>query len=449
MPRNQSGTLNDLPTTDNAQCIGGSAIAKRAIGRSQDGPDGLPPTVKLAAESVRREIQRLDELLGLLECAEVDLIDQERLGRDQSAALEHSRTRHLKRLIRYRRIRNRFREAEETDRADSSTKQIELDRSNRQLADAVAMLESARDARAMDADEHQTEIEGLREQLDLALRKAEESEAQLMQATARSARVSSELERACEQIIALETSLESLSSGAASGGAAENDETLRLLEEVQGEVEQLRKACRELNGENANLAKEIADLRMRAASRDVVVPQAAESMTWEQRKAAILEQLRQEDLGGAMPEQESQSLRQMIQKTSEEVEHRDREIAELRELLDQQSATFNARSNGDEVAMGAAGIAMMFDSDDLICEERGRLKEVQAEWDAKLRKAEVELSMERAKLARERRDVELKQGELEDKLRQIAQDQTPAQRQEEGKAPRRRWLTQLGLGDGG
>ena len=68
-----------------------------------------------------------------------------------------------------------------------------------------------------------------------------------------------------------------------------------------------------------------------------------------------------------------------------------------------------AQQVGD-VAIGAAAVAQLLDTDELVRQERESLKQLQDGLREQLRKAEVDISLERAKLARER-------AELDEKLR--------------------------------
>ena len=119
------------------------------------------------------------------------------------------------------------------------------------------------------------------------------------------------------------------------------------------------------------------------------------------------------------------------------MERRDQEIADLKTLIEQQSIAH------DGMSIGVAAIAEMIESDSLIISERIRLKELRDEWEQKQRQAEIEMSMERAKLARERL-------ELQEKTRNY-NDDNPPQTAEEIKASkantRGRWLARLGLRD--
>jgi hypothetical protein len=98
-----------------------------------------------------------------------------------------------------------------------------------------------------------------------------------------------------------------------------------------------------------------------------------------------------------------------------------------------------------DLAVGAAAITRIFDDDELIREERSRLKEIQAEWEAKFRDMEIAASIERASLARERRQLECQNAELEEQLAHLKQEL----RQESiaGPTQPRRWFAKLGLGE--
>ena len=117
------------------------------------------------------------------------------------------------------------------------------------------------------------------------------------------------------------------------------------------------------------------------------------------------------------------------------------EIEELKQLLDQQAG------NIGDVAVGASAIAEMLDQDDLIREERENLNRLQEEWREKLRKAEVDISLERAKLARDK-------AQLEEELQSIKQERerygnaSTSDDECGGKSKQsRRWLARLGIKD--
>ena len=68
------------------------------------------------------------------------------------------------------------------------------------------------------------------------------------------------------------------------------------------------------------------------------------------------------------------------------------------------------------------------------------------EWREKLREAEIDLSMQRAALARERVDIGEKSRQLEEELENVRAEAEAASNGSKGKqAGRGRWLTRLGL----
>ena len=85
-------------------------------------------------------------------------------------------------------------------------------------------------------------------------------------------------------------------------------------------------------------------------------------------------------------------------------------------------------------------VESVLDGDEIIRRERENLAKLQDEWKEKLREAELEISVQRAKIARE-------QAELEDKLREFRAFGSPATQSESVEKPKRRWLAKLGIVD--
>ncbi len=205
------------------------------------------------------------------------------------------------------------------------------------------------------------------------------------------------------------------------------------------DTEQMTAELADLREQNADLATQLARLQITGFHNPPHLNLSnlnQESMTWEQRKRLILQQLENET-AAANPEEyqnHRNEVEAIIRTTQCEIERREQEIAELKSIIEQQSNT------RDGVAIGAAAIAQMIDSDELVRAEREKLAAIQQEWEAKLREAEIEMSLERAKLSRER-------AELEERLRKPdtvkpAPTETPPSA--DGK-PVRRWLEHLGL----
>jgi hypothetical protein len=83
----------------------------------------------------------------------------------------------------------------------------------------------------------------------------------------------------------------------------------------------------------------------------------------------------------------------------------------------------------------------LIDADEIIAAERKRVAELEAQWEEKVRAAELEMSVERARLAREQAALKERMLELE-----LGLPQTPPADGGDAR-PRRRWLSALGLGD--
>ena len=89
------------------------------------------------------------------------------------------------------------------------------------------------------------------------------------------------------------------------------------------------------------------------------------------------------------------------------------------------------------------------DRDDLIREERQRLADLQNEWREKIRQTEVELSLERAKLARQRAELDERARPSDDSLSNSKNDKArdAAKENSARQLPRGRWLARLGITD--
>jgi hypothetical protein len=146
--------------------------------------------------------------------------------------------------------------------------------------------------------------------------------------------------------------------------------------------------------------------------------------------------LEDEDCDGvtdAARKKERATIEQTIAATDRAMADKERELAEVR-------ASGGGMSAGQEEHH--ARVAAV-DADEAIVAEREKLAQLQAEWEEKLRAAELEVSLERAKLAREQAALKEKMFEF-----QKAEPQGILGNDADGK-PRRRWLAALGLGEEG
>lgn len=218
-----------------------------------------------------------------------------------------------------------------------------------------------------------------------------------------------------------------------------HQQSLSQLAHLEAELQSARQRIAELEAQNGDLASQVAAKHFRNAGTGHDSAPSLESLSWEERKRMILSRLESEDRASEDDAHSAdlQSLRDVVQRTDREIMRRDAEISELRQLLEQQSSTLGG------MAVGAAAIAELIDQDELVRQEREKLQEMQRQWEAKLRQAEIDVSLERARLARQRQELEQRNAELEEQLCHQTRENQHAPT-EAGK-PARRWLTKLGL----
>jgi DNA repair exonuclease SbcCD ATPase subunit len=159
-------------------------------------------------------------------------------------------------------------------------------------------------------------------------------------------------------------------------------------------------------------------------------------LDWEMQKLRLLGAMRSE--ADENVDGDQATIEGTIRITDEILAQKDQEIAELKQVLDHQSSNLGA------LAVGASAIGELFDSDELIRHEREKLQEMQLEWREKLRTAEIEISLERATLARERAAIE----ELQANQPPVVEAPPPPDPAvTPRKSSRGRWLARLGLRD--
>ena len=88
-----------------------------------------------------------------------------------------------------------------------------------------------------------------------------------------------------------------------------------------------------------------------------------------------------------------------------------------------------------------AALGELIDQDAVIREERQSLKRLQEEWMEKLRQAEMDISLERANMARQKAELDEKRRLLDMRTLAALPDATMSA----GKSGRGRWLARLGL----
>ena len=207
--------------------------------------------------------------------------------------------------------------------------------------------------------------------------------------------------------------------------AAEDTERLnRRLEMAMQEI-------RDLKQQNADLAEQ--SKQSGSSSRPVEV--STIGFDWESQKQRLLQQL-SSSFDSSDPVQAKEKLRceEVIRTTDRVIAEKDREIADLRQQL--------AEQPDEQATQKQAATESVLSADDVIKTERARLVEIQSQWQDKLRQAEIEISIEKAKIARERL-------QMEEKMRlhtaQNPADGTPSTPGETKTPHRGRWLSRLGL----
>jgi hypothetical protein len=167
---------------------------------------------------------------------------------------------------------------------------------------------------------------------------------------------------------------------------------------------------------------------------------AGGALDWESQKRRLLEQLSEES-DESLDADERTAIENAIKMTDEVIAEKEAELEELRRLLEYRSAMV------PDAAVGAAALGAVLDADELIVEERERLKGLQKEWEEKLRSAEVDLSLERARLSRERLELDDARREIDEFRKEFAAaSKKPGSKTEPG-SPKRRWMFRLGLSD--
>lgn len=290
--------------------------------------------------------------------------------------------------------------------------------------------------RAREQSSHQESSSGVGRHIEDVLARLEEQLTGLDSASGRDRSEAAALREQNEELIAeiesLRAQLEAAGSAAAAS-AAETGDTERVAE-LEAALAEAEGALQDLRLQNEELAGRVATKRMKPTDNDAPTG----PLSWEQQKQRLLKQLENEDTSSSSTTTSTgESVEDFVRRTQKLLADRDKEIAELRQLLTEQADA----SSG--LAVGAAAIADMLDQDQLIREEREKLQVIQKQWQEKLRAAEIELSLERAQLSRQRLEMEERMAKLaedEDRLRAACKETERT----EG-AGSRRWLARLGL----
>ncbi|MBL9165286.1 MAG: hypothetical protein JNL18_21340 [Planctomycetaceae bacterium] len=212
---------------------------------------------------------------------------------------------------------------------------------------------------------------------------------------------------------------------------ADDSAIRQQMEDLQHRFEMTLDDLRKANQVNHELRGQLAAAQSAAGSAIV-----AGGSDWASQRARLMAMLEDEDYEGvsdAARKKERATIESTIAATDRAIADKDRELAELRA-----SGIGIGGDAGDYQARNAA-----IDADEAIIAEREKLAMMQAEWEEKVRKAELEFALERAKLARDQAALKEKMFEF-----QKTDPQGILANDADGK-PRRRWLAALGLGEEG
>jgi len=186
---------------------------------------------------------------------------------------------------------------------------------------------------------------------------------------------------------------------------------------------------RDLKKKNTQLEAQ----RAVAAANGAPVSSAPGGGSWEATKLRMLASLEGEgDDGDEERAEERATIESTIHITDEALARKDREIAEL--MLQLAEGT-------SKVPEESEAVRQLVDADAMIAEHRVRTAKLEEEMQEKLRAAELEISVERAKLAREKAHLADLKAEIDSQRASGDVPSVPGAIQH----PKRRWLAKLGL----
>jgi hypothetical protein len=384
--------------------------------------------VEMAA--VRQRLAEVEAQLAAAQKRHAELESELSEAREQVAA-EQEATKAQRRRIAREFKQHRAERLEEFDRRKAELLSLEQARcaavaGNADAAQADAARAELLAAAQQRAEALESEIDRLRASLELvdgehareleALRSAAPIEGDHVElATLRAERD----DLSAQLALAEARSKDQESAGEA--GTREKGDLQRRFEMAVEEVRELKRANAEL------------EVKLKSRPGTAVPAISGGGMDWEAQKQRLLESLEADGNDDEDAVAERTNIEATIRITDQIVAQKDREIAELKLLLEQQSASAGAYSAGVN--------AELFDHDEVILQERNRLLEAQKEWRDKIGKAEIDVSVERAKVGRER-------AELEEKIRQFQAEQERRDSAADPNLPTKgRWLARLGLKD--
>jgi chromosome segregation ATPase len=333
--------------------------------------------------------------------------------------------------------------AEMTRRYESAMEEVTYHK--QRVQQKLDELESKRE----ELDEAQAELKRQRQRIAAELksqrerqrRELDERRAELDRrggATGEAEELARELAEAREQLAQAEEQLTAPQNGrAASRPEADDDDSGEDQDTALADMTRRYELAME---DLRDQKRRVSELERQAAAGPRPAPPApGQKLDWEAQKRQLLAALEADsDEGDEERQEEKLKIRDVISRTAAAIAEKDAEIERLNQLLAEQT------SAASEVAVGAAAFADILANDELVRGERERLQQLQREWEDKLRQAEIDLSVQRAKMARERADIEERQRALQE--HQSEHGDTPAGPATPPAKPQRgRWLSRLGL----
>jgi chromosome segregation ATPase len=204
--------------------------------------------------------------------------------------------------------------------------------------------------------------------------------------------------------------------------------------DLQRRFEMAVEDVRELKTRNAELEAKLSSTPSRGGS-------TADSgaMDWESQKRRLLASLEDAtESNEPLPEKERITIEDTIEMTDAVVAEKDREIERLKsELVETSRANVSSTEAQQQQQTNE-----LLDADEVIAEHRKRIAQLEREMEDKLRTAELELSVERAKITREKAEIEELRSDLESRRHSAPAGGAAAS---PGSPPRRRWLSKLGI----
>ncbi len=444
----------------------GEELARRSAQLQQQAEAMEEMKTELAARQAEWEklyrgvIEQQQAFTGQLKLQqdEIALRQQEFLEQQAAAAAAETGLMREKKEIEAGRVKLESRRAEiDALRESLQTRQDDLERRNQELNARTAETESrrrsiARELRAQhaanlkelelkrlalkqeakaDHSELQRQVESLKEECRILRDKFAAAENSMDRAEVE--RIKAENKEMADHLAVLERQLVETRQGLA--GAQNNRGTGDEDDDLNRRYEMSLDDLRELKARNEELQEQLARARQGGGANAGHIRPGV--LNWEAEKMRILaaleanfEEENEED------REEKPKIQDVIRKTDRLVEEKNREIGELRGLLESQT------NNIGSMAVGAAALGEILDADAIIQEERKNLARLQEECRDKLRQAEVEISLERAKIARERSQLNEKIRILEEQGINLA---SIAEAKEPEKPPRGRWRARMGL----